>query len=150
MKPLLFFLNEWKDQSIHRWPDVTPQIALSSKGKVPNRKQTNISIQPNNFHSKYVCFNGRKTLEERKNCPKIRLFGCLQRLVMRSAITAPRKVLLSSTLIGQLEFERERPLNSSLWKRVIAWGRSRAASTYGIIWEDAGQNKHGEIKCGIS
>ena len=34
---------------------------------------------------------------------------------------------------------------SSLWKRVIAWGRSRAASTYGIIWGDAGQNKHGGI-----
>ena len=27
--------------------------------------------------------------------------------------------------------------NSSLWKRVIAWERSRAASTYGIIWGDA-------------
>ena len=35
--------------------------------------------------------------------------------------------------------------NSSLWKRVIAWERSRAASAYGIIWGDAGQNKHGGI-----
>ena len=34
---------------------------------------------------------------------------------------------------------------SSLWKRVIAWERSRAASGYGIIWGDAGQNKHGGI-----
>ena len=34
---------------------------------------------------------------------------------------------------------------SSLWKRVLAWERSRAASAYGIIWGDAGQNKHGEI-----
>ena len=34
---------------------------------------------------------------------------------------------------------------SSLWKRVIAWERSRAASAYGIIWGDAGQNKHGGI-----
>ena len=25
-------------------------------------------------------------------------------------------------------------INSSLWKRVIAWGRSRAANAYGIIW----------------
>ena len=35
--------------------------------------------------------------------------------------------------------------NSSLWKRVIAWERSRAASGYGIIWGDTGQNKHGGI-----
>ena len=27
--------------------------------------------------------------------------------------------------------------NSSLWKRVIAWERRRAASGYGIIWGDA-------------
>ena len=26
---------------------------------------------------------------------------------------------------------------SSLWKRVIAWGQSRAANGYGIIWGDA-------------
>ena len=35
--------------------------------------------------------------------------------------------------------------NSSLWKIVIAWERSSAASAYGIIWGDAGQNKHGGI-----
>ena len=34
---------------------------------------------------------------------------------------------------------------SSLWKRVIAWGRSRATSAYGIIWGDAGQDKQGGI-----
>ena len=34
---------------------------------------------------------------------------------------------------------------SSLWKRAIAWERSRTASAYGIIWGDAGQNKQGEI-----
>ena len=28
-------------------------------------------------------------------------------------------------------------INSSLWNRVIAWERSRAASSYGIIWGDA-------------
>ena len=33
------------------------------------------------------------------------------------------------------------PPNSSLWKRVIAWERSRAASGCGIIWGDADQNK---------
>ena len=31
--------------------------------------------------------------------------------------------------------------NSPLWKRVIAWERSRAASGYGIIWGDADRNK---------
>ena len=30
---------------------------------------------------------------------------------------------------------------SPLWKRVIAWERSRAASGYGIIWGDADRNK---------
>ena len=34
-------------------------------------------------------------------------------------------------------------INSSLWKRVIACERSRAASAYGIIWGEGGQNKHG-------
>ena len=33
--------------------------------------------------------------------------------------------------------------NSSLWKRVIAWERSRAASGYGIIWGDADRKKRG-------
>ena len=32
-------------------------------------------------------------------------------------------------------------VNSSLWKRVIAFERSRAASGCGIIWGDADRNK---------
>ena len=32
-------------------------------------------------------------------------------------------------------------LYSPLWKRVIAWERSGAASGYGIIWGDAHRNK---------
>ena len=39
---------------------------------------------------------------------------------------------------------------SSLWKRVIAWERSHAASGYGIIWGDADRNKQGRIQCGMS
>ena len=35
--------------------------------------------------------------------------------------------------------------NNSLWKRVIAWERSRAASGYGIIWGDADRNKQEEF-----
>ena len=35
--------------------------------------------------------------------------------------------------------------HSPLWKRVIAWERSRAASGYGIIWGDADRNKQGDF-----
>ena len=35
--------------------------------------------------------------------------------------------------------------NSPLWKRVIAWERSRAASGYGIICGDADRNKQEEF-----
>ena len=34
---------------------------------------------------------------------------------------------------------------SPLWKRVIAWERSHAASGYGIIWGDADRNKQEEF-----
>ena len=34
----------WADHFIDRWAEVTPQIALSSKGKVPNHNKTNGSI----------------------------------------------------------------------------------------------------------
>ena len=46
-------------------------------------------------------------------------------------------------IVKALSFSYEE--HSSLWKRVIAWERSLAASAYGIIWGDAGQNKHGGI-----
>ena len=36
-------------------------------------------------------------------------------------------------------------INSSLWKRVIAWESSCDASAYGINWGDTGQNKNGGI-----
>ena len=36
---------------------------------------------------------------------------------------------------------RKIKFNSPLWKRVIAWERSRAASGYGIIWGDADLSK---------
>ena len=42
-------------------------------------------------------------------------------------------------------FRRVSKNNSPLWKRVIAWERSRAGSGYGIIWGDADQNKQEEI-----
>ena len=38
------------------------------------------------------------------------------------------------------EYKSANP-NSPLWKRVIVWGRGRAASAYGIVWGDAEQNK---------
>ena len=99
-----FLKNGKADHSIHRWPDVTPQIGFSSRGKSPNRNKNNSSTKPNKFHSKYECCGCRKSHEERKFCLKIRLFGFPQTLVYRLATTAARKVVLPSTLIGLFEF----------------------------------------------
>ena len=115
-KPLLLLLKEWK---AHHWPDVTPQIAFSSKGKVPNRNKNNSSIKPNKCHSNNVCFGGRKTHEERKPCLKIHLFGFPQRLVNGLETTAARKVVSFSTLIGPFEFERALTLHSTGGKRTF-------------------------------
>ena len=103
--------------SIHRRPDLTPQIVFSSTGKVPNRNKNNSSIKPNKFHSKYVCFGGRKTRDERKLCLKIHLFGFPQRLVTGQPTTETRKMVSASTLIGPFEFDRAlatRPLLTSV------------------------------------
>ena len=96
------------------------QTTLSIAGKTsphkslsPQREKSRIalkpnsSIKPNKFHFKPVRFGGRKTREERKICLKIRLFGFPEIVVMGSATTAACKVVLSLTLIGPLEFERE-------------------------------------------
>ena len=45
----------------------------------------------------------------------------------------------------QYECRRRVTIYSPLWKRVIAWERSRAASGYGIIWGDADRNKQEEF-----
>ena len=76
---------------------------FSSKSKAQNR---------NKFHSKYVCFAGRKPRNERKSCLKIRLFGFPQRLIMGSTTMAARKVVSPSTLFIHLKFERALKLNS--------------------------------------
>ena len=95
-------------------PSFTGQMSLhkisafSSKGKVLNRNKTNSSIKPKKFHSKYVYFGGRKIREDRKIWLKICLSGFPEMFVMGSATTAARKVVLSSTLTGPFEFERER------------------------------------------
>ena len=85
---------------------IPQQIVFSSTGKVPNRNKNNSSIKPNKFHSKYVCFCGRKTRDERKLCLKIDLFGFPQRLVTGLATTETRKMVSASTLIGPFEFDR--------------------------------------------
>ena len=104
---------ERQDHSVHRWSEVTPQIAFSPNGKVPNRNKINSFIKLNKFHSKPVCFGSRKTREEQKICLKVCLFGFPEVLVMESATTAARQVVSSSTLIGPFEFvhECEGPLN---------------------------------------
>ena len=66
-----FEKNGKADHYILNWPDVTPQIAFSSTGKVPNLNKSNSSIKPNKFHSKYVCFGGRKSQEEQKISVKL-------------------------------------------------------------------------------
>ena len=108
--------NGKADHSMDRWPDVTPQIALASKGKVTYHNKTNSSIKPNKFHSTYVCFGGRKTCEERKIWLKIHLFGFPEMLVSRSAPTAARKVVSSLTLIGPFE-SKSRADNTTLHRR---------------------------------
>ena len=80
--------------------------SLSLTGKVPNRNKNDSYIKPNKFHSKYVCFGGRRTREERKICLKIHLFCSPETLVMRHTTTAARNVVSFSTLIGPFEFER--------------------------------------------
>ena len=58
------FLKDWKaDHSIHRWSEVTSQIAFSSKGKVPNRDKTNSSMKPNKFHSKPPVLRQQRWME---------------------------------------------------------------------------------------
>ena len=98
----------------------TPYIAgQTSLHKSLSRQQeksritmkTNSSKEPNKFHSKYVCFGGRKTREERKICSKIHLFGIPETLVMRNATTDPRNVVSFSTLTGPFEFERALKFN---------------------------------------
>ena len=65
--------------------------------------------------------------------------------------TLPRIYLLESSLsvFWISLIARVAIPNSSLWKRVIAWERSRAASGCGIIWGDADRNKQGGM-CGMS
>ena len=108
-----FQKNGKADHSIHCWPDVTPQISSPSTEKVPNRNKNNSSIKANKFHSKCVCFGGRKTREERKICLKIHLFGFPETLVTSHAMTAARNVVSCSTLIGPFEFERARTTRPS-------------------------------------
>ena len=91
--------------------EVSPQIAFSSTGEVPNRNKNNSFKKSNKFRSKYVCFGCRKAREERTICLKIHLFGFPKTLVMRHATTAARNVVLFSTLIGALELERALKFN---------------------------------------
>ena len=100
-----FEKNGKADHYILNWPDVTPQIAFSSTGKVPNLNKSNSSIKPNKFHSKYVCFGGRKSQEEQKISVKLTSSAFL-RPFWRGMTTAAHNVVSFSTLIGPFQFER--------------------------------------------
>ena len=95
----------------------TPSIAGEKslhKSLPPQREKSRIAIKSTvpwssiNFTLNSLWFGGRKNRKERKNCPKICLFGFPVVLMMGSTTTAARKVVSSSTLIGPFEFERER------------------------------------------
>ena len=56
------------------------------------------------------------------------------------------KLYFYLSLLRRSAFEKlTATLYGSLWKRVIAWERSRAAIGYGIIWGDADRNKQEEF-----
>ena len=59
--------------------------------------------------------------------------------------TWPQARLLFQDGVGLARALSFEPTNSSLWKRVVAWERSRAASGYGIIWVDADRSKQEEF-----
>ena len=130
------------NHSVHRQPDVTPQITFSSKRKVPNRKKTNSSIKPNKFHSKYVCFAGQKTRKERKICLKIHLFGFPQTLVMGSTTTAAHRVDSSSTMIGPFKIwartQIQQPLTLALKFKLVLWVVSHLTKTLLVVKEMRG------------
>ena len=130
------------NHSIHRRPHVTPQIAFSSKKKVPNRKKTSSSIKPNKFHSKYMYFASQKTRKELKICLKIRLFGFPQRLVMGSTTTAARKVDSSSTLIGPFKIwaraQTQKPLALALKFNPVLWVASHVTKMSRVVKEMRG------------
>ena len=78
---------------------------------------------------------------------KIKKEKCHFRFVERSFLAA---INCTGSAEGALVPVLLRITHSSLWKREIAWERSRAASGYGVIWGDADRNKQGGIWCGIS
>ena len=57
----------------------------------------------------------------------------------------PRPIIVNYAQIKDysyfISYAFEMKMNSPLWKRAIAWERSRAASGYGTIWGDADRNK---------
>jgi len=79
-------------------PSIAGQTSLH-KSLSPQKEKSRIAIKnsstkPNKFHSKYVCFSGRKTL-------KIRLCGFPETLVYKG-----RSQGGFTLLIGPFEFER--------------------------------------------
>ena len=75
---------------------------------------------------------------------------CTEREGLRPWVgTSPHRTLLSTNSPDSCPpaqaTKTEWTGNSPVWKRVIAWERSRAASGYGIIWGDADRNIQGGI-----
>ena len=86
--------------------------------------------------------------EECYICPKG--YFCLRGVSTPSGLCftghyCPRGMFKNSTICILVLGYFGNTLYSSLWKRVIAWERSRAGSGYGIFWGDADRNKEGGI-----
>ena len=43
--------------------------------------------------------------------------------------------------LRQTRKEKKLSFNSPLWKRAVAWNRSRRASAYGTVWGDVSKTK---------
>ena len=126
------------------WKPLHPSLARhhSTNRKVPNLNKTKSSIKPNKFHSKYMCFAGRKARKERKFCLQIQLFGFPQRLVMGSTTTAARKVVSSSTLIGPFKIlvraQIQQPLALALKFKPVLWVVSYVTKMSLVVKETRG------------
>ena len=88
-----------------------------------------------------VYFNVKEFYRAEFNINQSEISVDLQGVLMRLNLKKYRRVQQHIKLLWEIAAT----FNTSLWKRVIGWERSRAASGYGIIWWDADRNKQEEF-----
>ena len=79
-------------------------LIVIDKESVVAQPAPDLLDQPNEFHSKYMCFGSWMTHEDWKICLKMWLFGFRDVLVTRSTTMSACRVVSSSTPIGPFEF----------------------------------------------